>query len=128
MWPLGHGQIQTSFHAGGMASPRIRSRRSWSLIRAPSSSKYAKPRPARRRRYPGPLTSLLRSLTPREWASDVEDKPVPVRDPPSGGSAEVDEVGQPTDLEHVPGHPADRCVDHQPPALVTGDAGQPQHL
>ena len=38
MWPFGWGQIQTSFHAGGIASSRIRSITSRSTIRSPSAS------------------------------------------------------------------------------------------
>ena len=38
MWPFGCGQIHTSFHAGGMASSRIRSTTSRSTIVVPSAS------------------------------------------------------------------------------------------
>src|SRR4051794_7565729 len=54
MWPFGHGQIQTSSHAGGMTSERTRSSVSASAIDSPvSSSTYEKPRPRRTRRIPG---------------------------------------------------------------------------
>src|SRR5690349_4137845 len=62
MWPLGHGLIQTSFQAGGIASATMRSRCSSSVILARSRSRYTKPRPARRRVQPGASMRTRRSL------------------------------------------------------------------
>ena len=59
--PRGYGQIQTSFHAGGIPSSRMRSRSSGSSIRSPSSSRYSKPLPRPRRVIPGPEQSDRRS-------------------------------------------------------------------
>ena len=59
-WPIGSGQIHTSFQAGGIASVRTRSRISESSIGAPSSSTYENPRPRRTRRSPGPAQSERR--------------------------------------------------------------------
>src|SRR4051794_21627684 len=114
-----------------MARPRMRSSPS-SLIRAPTSSEYANPRPARRRRQPGPLTSLRRSLTPLEWAPERFHNLLRPRGPPSRGrpgasSAELHQVAEPADLEDVTGHASRRGVDDQLPALVPGDAGDRQH-
>src|SRR5436305_6468058 len=80
MWPPGRGQIHTSVQAGGMANARMRSRVSGSSTLAPlAESKYANPRPQRRRWMPGAeqllrcrRTSLLfpfrrRPNRPTEW-------------------------------------------------------------
>lgn len=62
MWPRESGQIQTSVHAGGIASVLIRAITSGSRIRSPLQSRYMKPLPATRRRKPGPATSTRRTL------------------------------------------------------------------
>src|SRR3954470_2969585 len=54
MCPLAVGQIQTSFHAGGMTSALIRSRTAASVTSEPAASTYTKPLPRRRRAMPGP--------------------------------------------------------------------------
>src|SRR4051812_11530341 len=61
MCPSGLGQIQTSSHAGGIASWTIRSIASASVTRRPSSSRYSNPLPRRRRLRPGPEQSTFRS-------------------------------------------------------------------
>src|SRR6187200_2194000 len=61
MCPFGKGQIQTSFHAGGMTRPLTRST-SLPFSRLPCSSAYVKPLPARRRVHPGWLGDTVRSL------------------------------------------------------------------
>ena len=59
--PRGYGQIQTSSQAGGIPSSRMRSTTSGASIRVPSSSRYSKPLPRRRRVIPGPEQSERRS-------------------------------------------------------------------
>src|SRR5436190_1700057 len=68
MWPIGSGQIHTSSHAGGIARATIRSITSGSVTRLPSSSRYSKPMPRRRRRSPGPEQSTFRSLATDPWS------------------------------------------------------------
>src|SRR4051794_12924082 len=60
MWPLATGQIQTSFHAGGITSAWMRSRVAVSVMRFPPASTYSKPFPRRRRWRPGPAQETRR--------------------------------------------------------------------
>src|SRR4051812_9493174 len=53
MWPIGCTQIHTSRQAGGIASVAMRARTSSSSTRRPSSSRYSKTLPRRRRWMPG---------------------------------------------------------------------------
>src|SRR5207248_5974111 len=70
------GQIHTSFHAGGIASARMRSSVSASSTRPPAASTYSNPRPRRRRLIPGRLQSARRRrLTSGETAAS----PLPFR-------------------------------------------------
>src|SRR5215217_7790300 len=64
MCPFASGQIQTSFHAGGIASESMRARISGSRTALPDASTYVKPRPRRRRAIPGPSIRALRSRMP----------------------------------------------------------------
>src|SRR6266536_2463273 len=61
MCPFAHEQIQTSSHAGGIASERVRWSVSGSAIVFPVvSSTYENPRPRRTRRIPGKEQSARR--------------------------------------------------------------------
>jgi hypothetical protein len=70
MCPSAFGQIQTSCHAGGIASARMRPSVATSRTGRPRESLYENPVPLRCRRIPGVLSSTYRSPAARAACRD----------------------------------------------------------
>src|SRR3954447_12341058 len=124
MCPNGSLQTQTSSQPGGMARARMRSSRSSSSIRSPSSSRYSKPLPRLLRAIPGVAQSIRRrrGMEPRYPRRTGPETPA---NPPARGLGPA-AAGQITDVRATYLLPLRWSDDRDLPELTEYLAGLPE--
>src|SRR3954447_8761811 len=124
MCPNGSLQTQTSSQPGGMARARMRSSRSSSSIRSPSSSRYSNPLPRLLRAIPGVAQSIRRrrGMEPRYPQRTGPETPA---NPPARGLGPA-AAGQITDVRATYLLPLRWSDDRDLPELTEYLAGLPE--